>query len=110
MKGLARKNTHVKYESPSTYQSKVMTKVIVWKRRSNYKVKDQRVKVMVSNERSCLKEYTCESPSTYESKLMTKVKVLEKKVKLQGQKLEVKVMVSNEKSYQKEYTCEICKP
>jgi hypothetical protein len=27
MKGLARRNTHVKYESPSTYQSKVMTKV-----------------------------------------------------------------------------------
>jgi hypothetical protein len=30
MKDLARKNTHVKYESPSTYQSKVMTKVKVW--------------------------------------------------------------------------------
>jgi hypothetical protein len=27
---------------------------------SNSKVKDQRVKVMVSNERSCQKEYTCE--------------------------------------------------
>jgi hypothetical protein len=27
MKGLARRNTHVKYESPTTYQSKVMTKV-----------------------------------------------------------------------------------
>ena len=26
MKGLARRNTHVKYESPSTYQSKVITK------------------------------------------------------------------------------------
>jgi hypothetical protein len=26
MKGLARRNTHVKYESPTTYQSKVMTK------------------------------------------------------------------------------------
>jgi hypothetical protein len=29
MKGLARRNMHVKYESPSTYQSKVMTKVKV---------------------------------------------------------------------------------
>ena len=29
MKGLAKRNTHVKYESPSTYQSKVMTKVKV---------------------------------------------------------------------------------
>jgi hypothetical protein len=27
MKGLARRNTHVKYESPTTYQSKVITKV-----------------------------------------------------------------------------------
>jgi hypothetical protein len=27
MKGPAKRNTHVKYESPSTYQSKVMTKV-----------------------------------------------------------------------------------
>jgi hypothetical protein len=29
MKGLEKINTHVKYESPSTYQSKVMTKVKV---------------------------------------------------------------------------------
>jgi hypothetical protein len=29
MKGLARRNTHVKYESPTTYQSKVITKVKV---------------------------------------------------------------------------------
>jgi hypothetical protein len=31
-----------------------------WKRRSNSKVKGQKVKVIVSNERSWLKEYTCE--------------------------------------------------
>jgi hypothetical protein len=30
MKGLAWRNTHVKYESPSTYQSKVITKVKVF--------------------------------------------------------------------------------
>jgi hypothetical protein len=30
MKGLARRNTHVKYESPSTNQSKVITKVKVF--------------------------------------------------------------------------------
>jgi hypothetical protein len=29
MKGLTISNTHVKYESPSTYQSKVITKVKV---------------------------------------------------------------------------------
>jgi hypothetical protein len=28
MKGLARRNQHVKYESPSSNQSKVMTKII----------------------------------------------------------------------------------
>jgi hypothetical protein len=76
-----------------------MTKVKVFEK----KVKDHWVKVMLSNGRSCQKEYTCEI--TYQSKVMTKVKVFEKKVKLQGQR--VKVMVSNERSCQKEYTCEI---
>jgi hypothetical protein len=38
MKGLARRNTHVKYESFSTYQSKVMTKVNVLEK----KIKGQR--------------------------------------------------------------------
>jgi hypothetical protein len=33
MKGLARKNTHVKYESSTTHQSKVMTKVKVFKKK-----------------------------------------------------------------------------
>jgi hypothetical protein len=32
MKGLARRNTNVKYESPTTYQSNVMTKVKVFER------------------------------------------------------------------------------
>jgi hypothetical protein len=32
MKGLARRNTHVKYESTTTYQSKVMTKVKVFEK------------------------------------------------------------------------------
>jgi hypothetical protein len=58
MKGLARRNTHVKYESASTCQSKVMTKVKVFEKKA--KLKGQRVKVMISNERSCQKEYTCE--------------------------------------------------
>jgi hypothetical protein len=43
MKGLARRNTLVKYESASTNQSKVMTKVKVLEK----KVKDQKVKVMI---------------------------------------------------------------
>jgi hypothetical protein len=32
MKGPARRNTHVKYESPTTYQSNVMTKVKVFEK------------------------------------------------------------------------------
>jgi hypothetical protein len=60
MKGLAGRNTYGKYENPSTYQLKVMIKFKVSKRRSNSKVKGQRVKVIVSNERSCQKEYICE--------------------------------------------------
>jgi hypothetical protein len=55
MKGLARRNTHVKYEIPTIYQSKVMTKVKVFEK-ANSKVKGQKVKV--SNERSCHKEHT----------------------------------------------------
>jgi hypothetical protein len=50
----------VKYESPTTYQSRDMTKVRVFSNRSNSEVKGQRVKVMASNERSHPKEYTCE--------------------------------------------------
>jgi hypothetical protein len=54
MKGLARRNTYVKYESPTTYQSNV-TKVKVLKKGQ---IQGQRVKVMVSNERLCQKEHT----------------------------------------------------
>jgi hypothetical protein len=35
-----------------------MTKVKVFKEKTNSKVKGQRVKVIVPNERSCQKEYT----------------------------------------------------
>jgi hypothetical protein len=49
------------YEIPSTYQSKGITKVKVFEKKVRYqRVKDQRVKAMVSNARSCQKEYTCE--------------------------------------------------
>jgi hypothetical protein len=37
MKGLARRNTHVKYEIPTTYQSKVMTKVKVFEKKVKLK-------------------------------------------------------------------------
>jgi hypothetical protein len=58
IKGLARSNIHVKYESPTTYQSKAVTKVKVLEKKA--KLKGQRVKVMVSKERYYHKEYTCE--------------------------------------------------
>jgi hypothetical protein len=51
-----------------------MAKINVFKK---VKLKGQRVKVMVSNERSCQREYTCET------NVMTTVKILEKKAKLQ---------------------------
>jgi hypothetical protein len=38
MKDLARKHTHVKYESPSTNQSKVMTKVKVLEKKVKLKI------------------------------------------------------------------------
>jgi hypothetical protein len=44
MKGLPIRNTHVKYESPSTYQSKVISKAKVFKK---VKLKGQRVMVIV---------------------------------------------------------------
>jgi hypothetical protein len=58
MKGLAHRNTHVKYESLSADQSKVMTKVKVLD--TNFKLQGQSVKVMISNERSSQKKYACE--------------------------------------------------
>jgi hypothetical protein len=57
MKGFPIRNTHMKYESPDTYQSKVMRKVKVLEKVT---LQGQRVKVMVSNESSCHKEYTFE--------------------------------------------------
>jgi hypothetical protein len=59
MKGLARRNTYVKYESSSTYHINVMTDIIkVFEKK--VKLKGQRVKVIVSHERSYQKNYTCE--------------------------------------------------
>jgi ABC-type metal ion transport system substrate-binding protein len=59
-----------------------ITKVKVFEK----KVKYQRVKVMVSNERSRQKEYICEILKLYHSP--NKVKVFQKKVKLQHQRSE----------------------
>jgi hypothetical protein len=56
IKGHARSNKHLKYESSSSYLSKVMTKVKVLEKKGQ----TPRSKVKVLNERSCQKEYTCE--------------------------------------------------
>jgi hypothetical protein len=39
MKGLARKNTHVKYDSPTIYRSEVMTKVKIFEKKVKLKGK-----------------------------------------------------------------------
>jgi hypothetical protein len=151
MKGLARRNTHVKYESSTKHQSKVMTKVIVFEK--EVKLQGQRLegqshglkwKAMpeeihiwnmkalaptnqtlwpkikffkgrprskIRGSRSWYQKIGPARENTHEIwkpyHLPTKVKVFEK-VKLHGQR--VKVMVSNERSCQKEYTCAIWKP
>ena len=48
----------MQYESPISSVKKVMAKVKVFQRRSNFKVKVTRSKIMVPCERSCHKEYT----------------------------------------------------
>jgi hypothetical protein len=76
IKGHVIRNSHVKYESPSTYQSNVMTKVLKFlKRRSNSKVKRSRYQIKVLVRRNTNVKY--ESSTTYQSKVMTKIKVLE---------------------------------
>ena len=60
VKGLVIKNTHVKYESPTSYAFKLWLMLKFFKSRSKFKVKVTRSKIMVTCERSCHKEYTCE--------------------------------------------------
>ena len=81
MKGLVTRNTHVKYESPSSSGKKVMAKV---KSRSNFKAKSRSrslgkklwydVKGLVT--RNAQMQY--ESPSSSGLKVIAKVKVFEK--------------------------------
>jgi hypothetical protein len=85
MKGLARRNTHMKYESSTTHPSKVMTKVKVFEKvklqgqtsqgQSWYKMKGHA-------RRNTHVKY--KSTSTYKSNVITKDKVFEKKTKLEG--------------------------
>jgi hypothetical protein len=84
MKGLARRNTHVKYESPTICQSKVMTKFKVLEKKAKLQGQRSRYQMKGLARRNTHVKY--ESPSTYQSKSMTKVKALEKKTKLQGQR------------------------
>jgi hypothetical protein len=83
MKGLARINTHVNYEIPTTNQSKIMAKVKVFEKKK-IKLKGQRYQIKGLASRN--KHVKYESSTTHQSKIMTKVKVFVKKVKLQGQR------------------------
>ena len=83
-------------------------------KRSNSKVKDQTVTVMIWNKRSCLKGFIYEiwKPQHLSFKIYDqfRFKFWKKMVKLQSQRSEGQVMISNEKSCQQEFTCKICKP
>jgi hypothetical protein len=88
MKGLARGNTHVKYESLPPTNQKLCPRLKFLNRRSNSKVKVSKSCYQIKGlaTRNTLMKY--ESPTTYQSKVMTKDKVFEKKIKLQGQRSE----------------------
>ena len=57
---LATRITHVKYESPYLFGSKVIAKVKFFKSRSKVKVKVTKSKILVLTQRSCHKKYNCE--------------------------------------------------
>jgi hypothetical protein len=100
MKDLVRSKTRVKYESPTTYQSKIMTKVKVFVKKVKLKIRGSRSWYQMKGFARRNAHVKYESIITYQSNIMTKVKVFEKKVKLKCQR--VKVMVSNGRSCQKE--------
>jgi hypothetical protein len=89
-KGLAKRNTHVKYESHSTYQSKVMTMLKVFKKvklpRSNFRGSRSWHQMKGLAKRNTHVKY--EHSTTYQSNVMTNVKVFEKKAKLHSQRSE----------------------
>ena len=60
MKVFVTRNTHVQFESLISSGMKVIAKVKVFNRSSNFKVKVTRSKVLVLCERSCHKEYIFE--------------------------------------------------
>ena len=60
-KGLVIRYTHAKYESPISYNKKVMANVkVFFKSRSKVTVKVTSSKFMVLLERSCHKNHTCQ--------------------------------------------------
>jgi hypothetical protein len=93
MKGLAGRNTHVKYESPTTYQSKFMTKVKVFEKNFEGQTLTSKVRGLRSwyqmkglARRNTNVKY--DRSTAYKSKVITKVKVLEKKAKVLSQRSE----------------------
>jgi hypothetical protein len=70
MKAFAIRNTHVKYESPSTYQSKLMSKVKVLEK---VKLQGQRYEMKGVAIRNTHVKH--ESSSIYQSQVISKVKV-----------------------------------
>jgi hypothetical protein len=81
MQGLARRNTHVKYEILPPTNQKLWPRLKFWKIRPNSKVRGSKWWYQMNGLARRNTHVKYESPTTHQSKVMTKVKVLEKKVK-----------------------------
>jgi hypothetical protein len=99
----------VKYESPTTYQSNVMTKVLVLEKKvklQGWRTEGQGygIKWKVLPEGIHMWNMKALPPT---NQTLWPMLILEKKAKVKGK--QVNVMISNERCCQKEYTCEIWK-
>jgi hypothetical protein len=101
MKDIAIRNTHLKYESPTKYQSKVLTKAKVIEKNQTPRSKIRGPRSLYQMKGLARKNTPVkyESPITYQSNVMTKVNVFKSRSNS-------KVRGSGH-SYHKEYTFQI---
>ena len=112
-KGLVTRNTHVKYESPISYGSKVMIKVKVFQnvgQRSRSRSQGQNFGTDGKVLSQGIHMWNMKALSLTVQKLWSRLKFSKLKVKGHGQGHKVKHLVLMERSCHKEYTCEIWKP
>ena len=77
------RNTHVKYESPTSYGVKVMANVKVFQKGVNFQGQGHKVKMIVLCERSghtfvWNTHWKCKSPTSYSTLVKANVKVFQK--------------------------------